>query len=272
MDNHPVSLLNHDYRVLSTPLANRLKCMYMSLTKIIGYTFPVFSRPLPSGAERLASDLKETIVLTVPDICSTILPVLADVCATGNVYRLVANKLNVGSFDEMGFARATAEDFNDNSVDGLDSGVILTISCISLITLAGVGGDMPTVLATCLQMVQPFLRHPAWKSRGVGLLLLRNLVVLNLPAFWPSQNDTHANGGVTECVENYCCGTQMRNVVVEMLSDPVLEVSHLAMRTLAALIQTGLVSVSTPATWVCVFWETVLKDAPKIDLFCTRIF
>ncbi|KAF5402435.1 Proteasome activator complex subunit 4 [Paragonimus heterotremus] len=212
------------------PLTNRLRCMYACLLTMLIHAFPV--------AVRL--DDPKTFQMSNPpslvQFCVQLSPLLADVCSTGNLYKRISHQLGMGAFSSAGFTRALIEGTGDEHLDGLESGVGLVLYRLSLIPLAG-QNDPETAVNACLDLTHHFLKHSSWKTRGIGLLLLRNLVVMNLAAFW--EMDQRSRAG--QIAGNYNLLLQrLQQSVEDQLTDQWIEVCQLAMFTLAVLIQTGL--------------------------------
>lgn len=172
--------------------------------------------------------------------CVQLSPLLADVCSTGNLYKRISHQLGMGAFSSAGFTRALIEGTGDEHLDGLESGVGLVLYRLSLIPLAG-QNDPETAVRACLDLTHHFLKHSSWKTRGIGLLFLRNLVVMNLAAFWEMDQRTRKSG--TESTYKQLI-QRLQQSVEDQLSDQWIEVCQLAMFTLAVLIQTGLLKVS----------------------------
>ncbi|KAA3681979.1 proteasome activator subunit 4 [Paragonimus westermani] len=212
------------------PLTNRLRCMYACLPTMLIHAFPV--------AVRLDNP-KSFVVSNPPSLvqfCVQLSPLLADVCSTGNLYKRISHQLGMGAFSSAGFTRALIEGTGDEHLDGLESGVGLVLYRLSLIPLAG-QNDPETAVKACLDLTHHFLKHSSWKTRGIGLLLLRNLVVMNLAAFW--EMDQRSRAG--QVADNYSLLLQrLQQSVEDQLTDQWIEVCQLAMFTLAVLIQTGL--------------------------------
>ncbi|THD21416.1 Lysoplasmalogenase protein TMEM86A [Fasciola hepatica] len=224
-----VAVSERDKWIEMTPLANRLRCMYACLPTMLSHAFPVSLRP-----DHMASGIVENRVSAL-QFCHMLMPLLADLCSTGNLYRTISHLLSMGTFGSAGFARVANDGTGDEVLDGLESGVGIVLRRFALIPLAG-QGDPDTAICTCLDLARPMLAHGSWKTRGVGLLLLRNLVVVNLPAFWVTR-DAAAAPTVFPTVVN-----SLRTVLMTHLADQWIEVRQLAMCTLAVFIQVGLIN------------------------------
>lgn len=214
-----------------TPLTNRLRCMYACLPAMFSHAFPISLRP-----DQMTVGIVENRVSAL-QFCQMLMPLLADLCSTGNLYRTVSHLLSMGTFGSAGFARMANDGTGDEVLDGLESGVGIVLRRFALIPLAG-QGDPDMAIRTCLDLTRPLLAHGSWKTRGVGLLLLRNLVVVNLPAFWVIRDDQTTSAVFPAVV------TSLRSVLATHLADQWIEVRQLAMCTLAVFIQVGLINVS----------------------------
>ncbi|GAA54623.1 proteasome activator complex subunit 4 [Clonorchis sinensis] len=209
------------------PLTNRLRCIYAAVPALLSWAFPVAPQIHSNQDPDNASMLHFLIALT---------PLLADVCSTGNLYKRISHQLAMGTFGSAGFARTPSDGVGDEHVDGLESGAELLLSRFSLIPLCG-NAEPEIAAKACLDITHHFLKHSSWKTRGVGLLLLRNLVIMNLPSFWTLE---HQKGRSTENGLNAASFFQrIRQSFVNLLADPWVEVCHLAMCALAVLIQMG---------------------------------
>ncbi|CAH8531045.1 unnamed protein product [Dicrocoelium dendriticum] len=179
-------------------------------------------------------------ISTMLDFCILLAPLIADVCSTGDSYKRVSRRLDLGAFGPTGFARASTDRTGDEHIDGLDSGLALVLHKLSFISIAG-HGNPESVASACLAMTRPFLTHSSWKTRGIGLLLLRNLVVMNLPAFWElntyNKNPDDRNYRVHDSI------IQLRELLVSHLNDHWIEICQLAMYTMAVFLQIGILQV-----------------------------
>ncbi|CAL8068838.1 unnamed protein product [Calicophoron daubneyi] len=229
-------------RIEWIPLTNRLRCMYACLPNLLCSAFPVFLRPVDEG-QTTQKPLCHFSAVSLLKFCKILMPILADVCSVSDFYRKVACSLSMGAFGSAGFARASDDATGDDSLDGLESGVNLLIRQLAVLNLAG-QGDPEAGVTACLDLTQPFLNHSSWKSRGIGLMLLRNLVMVNLPAFWELvdrfSSETEEDKKSTSSPPTDGSINRLRTVVTSYLADQWIEVRQLAMCTLAVFIQVGL--------------------------------
>ncbi|KER31435.1 hypothetical protein T265_12982, partial [Opisthorchis viverrini] len=206
------------------PLTNRLRCIYAAVPALLSWAFPVAPLIHSNQDPDNASMLHFLIALT---------PLLADVCSMGNLYKRISHQLAMGTFGSAGFARTPNDGVGDEHVDGLESGAELLLSRFSLIPLCG-NAEPEIAVKACLDITHHFLKHSSWKTRGVGLLLLRNLVIMNLPSFWTLEHRNTESG-----LDAASFFQRIRQSFVNLLADPWVEVCHLAMCALAVLIQMG---------------------------------
>lgn len=219
----------HEVRVAIRALTNRLRCMYACLPVMLSHAFPALS--CPANSEIWPGEN----ISTVLDFCIFLAPLIADVCSTGDFYKRVSRRLDLGAFGPTGFTRSLIDSTGGEHVDGLESGLTLVLQRFSFISIAG-HGDPASVASACLAVTHPFLTHSSWKTRGIGLLLLRNLVVMNSPAFWELNNHNRHIGN--KDFHTHETLIKMRELLVNRLIDQWIEICNLAMYTMAVFIQT----------------------------------
>ncbi|VDQ00134.1 unnamed protein product [Trichobilharzia regenti] len=246
-------------------LSNRLFCLYNCLPLLLTIGFSVYRTKAihatngdtvddtsdttatkmnnhnhSDSTEDIESQLIQTASCT--SICQYLMPLIADICSIGNAYDYFSISLNMNIFhDNSSISKINhhAVKFDDEHMDGLNYSVSAYLIYLSTMTLSGQGhSSVKQILTTIEQFVQCFLEHSSWRTRAIGILLFRNLVVFNLSAFYNSQNVCITNMTIDKYVNK-----KIRCILWNCLNDPLLEVSQIAMFVMAVFIEVNLIKV-----------------------------
>nr|CAH8852635.1 unnamed protein product [Trichobilharzia regenti] len=188
------------------------------------------------------------------------MPLIADICSIGNAYDYFSISLNMNIFhDNSSISKINhhAVKFDDEHMDGLNYSVSAYLIYLSTMTLSGQGhSSVKQILTTIEQFVQCFLEHSSWRTRAIGILLFRNLVVFNLSAFYNSQNVCITNMTIDKYVNK-----KIRCILWNCLNDPLLEVSQIAMFVMAVFIEVNLIKYDEK--WIRQLIKQINQPLPK---------
>ncbi|CAH8858580.1 unnamed protein product [Trichobilharzia szidati] len=268
-------------------LSNRLFCLYTCFTSLLTLGFPVYRTKMIQNAlngDTVVDTSDSTTTTTVNNnihsdsnehnnnesqliqsacctsICQYLMPLIADICSIGNAYDYFSISLNMNIFHDNSSISKTKHhgvEFDDENMDGLNYSVSAYLINLSTMTLSGQGHtSVKQILSTIEQFVQYFLEHPSWRSRAIGILLFRNLVVFNLSAFYNSQNVL-----ITDMTIDKYVNKKIRRILWNCLNDALLEVSQIAMFVMAVFIEVNLIKYDEK--WIRQLIKQINQPLPK---------
>ncbi|CAH8584523.1 unnamed protein product [Schistosoma rodhaini] len=264
------NVIHDNYRLAEIiVLSNRLYCLFSCLRVMLKYSCPTFipsSSLLISEENSIEMNKHQYSFLSRTDICCLLAPMIADICSIGNSYDYFTTALNMKIFQNNSSLskKQIYAKLDDDKNDGLICAISSYLIYLSALPLSGQGqSDVNNVLSFIEQFLQCFLQHTSWRTRVIGLLLLRNLVVFNLAAFYtPKCNLSTENASTTTSTAlDSSVNKRLRSTLWKCLNDSLIEVSQVAMFVLAIFIEVGVIKYDKK--WISQLMKQINRPLPN---------
>ncbi|XP_018645618.1 hypothetical protein Smp_126760 [Schistosoma mansoni] len=264
------NVIHDNYRLAEIiVLSNRLYCLFSCLRVMLNYSCPTFipsSSLIISEENSIEMNKHQYSFLSRTDICCLLAPMIADICSIGNSYDYFTTALNMKIFHNNSSLskKQIYAKLDDDKNDGLICAISSYLIYLSALPLSGQGqSDVNNVLSFIEQFLQCFLQHTSWRTRAIGLLLLRNLVVFNLAAFYtPKCNLSTENASTTTSTAlDSSVNKRLRSTLWKCLNDSLIEVSQVAMFVLAIFIEVGVIKYDKK--WIIQLIKQINQPLPN---------
>ncbi|CAH8543381.1 unnamed protein product [Heterobilharzia americana] len=252
-------------------LSNRLFSLYTCLTFSLAKQYPIYSKERQDN--NIVENCMHQLNLTCyTNICQWLMPLIADVCSINNAYDYLILSLNMNIFQDN--SSLSIKDYLNKELDGLYFGLSSYLLDFSTLALSGQQQyNIENVLYSIEQFIQYFLKHESWRTRVIGLLLFRNLIIFNLSAFHTihynnnntnNNNDKYENSSsssLNNITIEQIINKRLINILWDCLNDPFLEVCHTAMFVMAVFIEINLIKYD--AKWIDDLVKQMNRPLPK---------
>ncbi|CAI2729625.1 unnamed protein product [Schistosoma spindalis] len=207
--------------------------------------------------------------LSRTSICCLLAPILADICSIGNSYDYFTTALNMKIFYNNSYLskKQNYTKIDDDMNDGLICAISSYLIYLSALPLSGQGqSDISNILSFIEKFLKYFLQHVSWRTRAIGLLLLRNLVVFNLAAFHAPECNLSTENTTTTTTTTFTAldnsvNKRLRSILWKCLNDSLIEVSQVAMFVLAIFIEVGVIKYDKK--WITQLMRQINRPLPN---------
>ncbi|KAK4470525.1 hypothetical protein MN116_005625 [Schistosoma mekongi] len=237
-------------------LSNRLYCLFSCLKILLTYSCPTFL-----SSSILLNNNNQYTFLCRTNICYRLAPIIADFCSISNAYDYFITALNMQIFhcNASLLSKKQHIKLDDNDMnDGLICAINAFLIYLSALPLSGqCQSNINDILTFIEKFLHYFLMHKSWRTRTIGLLLLRNFIVFNVTAFHSFEyNSSAMNISIIDSVNK-----RLTSVLWLCLNDSLLEVSQVAMFVMAIFIEIGVIKYDKK--WIDQLMKQMNRPLPK---------